>query len=98
MEALNIKWSKTFLRQSDAIAEWYDTHMGRMSRLKFIRGMEDTVRTLSHSPRIGMLDERRSHGNRKYYSFLSHPHYRIIYRFTSKTLFVIAIHDTRMKH
>lgn len=98
MEKLNIKWSKTFIRQNDAIASWYLMTMGKKAKLKYITGMEDTIRTLSYSPEIGRLDERRSQGEIKYYSFLAHPHFRIIYRFTTRTLYVIAIYDTRMKH
>lgn len=34
----------------------------------------------------------------KYYSILVHPKYRIIYRFTKTTLYIVAIHATMMKH
>ena len=47
---------------------------------------------------MGILDERRSKARLKYYSFLFHPHYRIIYRYSKDTLFVIAIHATRMEY
>ena len=71
--------------------------MGRKATLSFLDGIEETVRLLSYFPQIGTLDERRSKKGKKYYSFLSHPHYRVIYRYSRKTLFVIAIHATRMK-
>lgn len=98
MAALKIKWSKTFLRQNDAIAHWYLMRMGKGAMLKFVTGMKDAVWVLSHSPQIGTLHERYCDREKIYYSFLAHPHYRIIYRFTAKTLYVIAIYDTRMKH
>ena len=49
-------------------------------------------------PTMGTLDERRSTSKIKYYTFLSHPKYRIIYRYTNTTLYVVAIHATMMKH
>lgn len=33
----------------------------------------------------------------KYYSFLSHPKYRIVYRFTKTNLYIVAIRATMMK-
>ncbi len=48
-------------------------------------------------PTVGRLDERRSTPKTKYYSFLSHPKYRIIYRFTKTRLYIVAIHATMMK-
>lgn len=33
----------------------------------------------------------------KHYSFLSHPKYRIIYRFTKTNLYIVAIRATMMK-
>lgn len=50
-----------------------------------------------YEAQMGTLDERRSTDQTKYYSFLSHPKYRIIYRFTKTTLYVVAIHATMMK-
>lgn len=97
MEKLKIEWSRLALRQTEEIARWYRQKMGQKAMLKFINGIYDTVEILSYSPRIGILDERRSKGERKYYSFLSHPHYRVIYRFTENTLFVVALRATRMK-
>lgn len=59
--------------------------MGVKVALLYLDGIADTLNTLAHSPQIGTLDERRSTDQTKYYSFLSHPKYRIIYRFTKTT-------------
>jgi len=98
METLKIKWSKLALRQNDEIARWYQNRMGQKAMLKFLNDIEDTARLLSCFPQMGILDERRSKARLKYYSFLFHPHYRIIYRYSKDTLFVIAIHATRMEY
>lgn len=55
------------------------------------------IDTLAQMPTIGTLDERRSTPQTKYYSFLSHPKYRIVYRFTKTTLYIVAIRATMMK-
>lgn len=97
MEALKVKAYKTFVRQHDEITEWYATQMGQKAMLKYIDDLESTIRRLSYFPQMRIIDERRSTSQRKYYSFLLHPHYRIIYRFTRKTLYLVAFQATRMK-
>lgn len=57
-----------------------------------------TQKSFEHSPSIGILDEQYSTEKMKYYSFLLHPKYRIVYRFTKKTLYIVAIRATMMKH
>ncbi|HIX86246.1 MAG TPA: type II toxin-antitoxin system RelE/ParE family toxin [Candidatus Parabacteroides intestinigallinarum] len=98
MEALTIKASKTFLRQHDAISEWYATQMGQKALLKYLDDLESTIRDLSRFPRMGIIDERRTKDKRKYYTFLLHPHYRIVYRFTRATLYLITFQAIRMNH
>ena len=69
--------------------------MGQQAASKFEKDILALVELLSKQPGIGMLDERRSTEERKYYSFLSHPLYRIVYRYTEDTLYVVAIRATR---
>lgn len=97
MEALKIKAYKTFVRQHDEIAEWYATQLGQKAMQKYLDDLESTIHRLTLFPQMGIIDERRSTSKRKYYSFLLHPHYRIIYRFTKKTLYLVAFQATRMK-
>lgn len=54
--------------------------------------------TLALSPCIGTIDVVFSTGKIKNYNFLLHPKYRIIYRFTKKTLYVVAIRATMKKY
>lgn len=77
--------------------EWYTREMGTKAAKHFVDGIWNTIKTLSYSPNIGMLDEKRSTAGTKYYSFLSHPKYRIIYRFTKTNLYIVAIRATMMK-
>lgn len=95
MEALKVKVSKTFLRQHDEISEWYASQMGQKAMLKYLEDLESTIGMLVRFPQIGKLNERRTKGKREYYSFLLHPHYRIIYRFTKRTLYLISFQATQ---
>jgi len=97
MGSLKIKWQKRAQVHFEEIASWYAHNMGATAEMHFARDIHDTIKTLSHSPQIGILDERRSTSKTKYYSFLSHPKYRIIYRFTKTVLYVVTIHATQMK-
>lgn len=97
MGHLKIIWRSDALTFLDHTSKWYETHMGYKAGLHFVQGVYDTVETLSHSPQIGTFDEVNSTAKTKYYSFLSHPKYRIIYRFTKTRLYVVAIRATMMK-
>jgi plasmid stabilization system protein ParE len=97
MGALQIKWGKRAQIRFDDIAAWYTRNLGQKAALNFASGIYDTLETLSHSPKIGIIDQRHSTVKIKYYTFLSHPKYRIIYRFTKTTLYVVTIHATLMK-
>ncbi|MBO4565527.1 MAG: type II toxin-antitoxin system RelE/ParE family toxin [Bacteroidaceae bacterium] len=95
---LRIIWKRQALHRVDEIASWYENNMGRTAMHSFLQGVANTVSTLSHSPQIGILDERRSTPRRKLYSFVTHPKYKIIYYFTSKTIYIVTIHRTMMKN
>ncbi|WP_276865079.1 type II toxin-antitoxin system RelE/ParE family toxin [Mediterranea massiliensis] len=90
-------WNKRAQERFEQIASWYTLNMGPQSAKEFAKDVYDVLNTLSHSPLIGTVDQRRSTENRKYYSFLVHPKYRVIYRLTSTTLYVITFRSTVMK-
>lgn len=98
MGVRKIVWSKKATDNYVQILQWYQKERGQQFALKFYRGILDTIDTLSQMPTIGILDERRTTAKTKYYSFLSHPKYRIIYRYTKTTLYVVAIHATMRNH
>ena len=97
MDALRIIWKKRAIQRVDEIATWYEKNMGFTAATHFVQGIEETVHTLAHSPQIGSIDERRSTTNIKYYSFVAHPKYRIVYYFNSKNIYIVTIHRTLMK-
>ena len=57
----------------------------------------DAVETLAEMPTIGRIDTRFSKGKTIYYSFVVYPKYRIVYRYTQRTLYIVAIRATMMK-
>lgn len=94
---MRIVWNKKAYERFLQVSAWYVENMGQQAAEKFERDTLATVELLSRQPGIGMLDERRSSRDKKYYSFLSHPLYRIVYRYTEDILYVVAIRATRMK-
>ncbi|MCI1683957.1 MAG: type II toxin-antitoxin system RelE/ParE family toxin [Bacteroides sp.] len=96
MESLKIVWNKRAVRRNREIATWYKNQMGYSVAVAYIEGIADTINTLSHTPHIGKFEF--SIGKNKYYSFLSHPKYRILYRFTKTRLYVVAIRATVMNN
>ncbi|MBO7569635.1 MAG: type II toxin-antitoxin system RelE/ParE family toxin [Bacteroidaceae bacterium] len=82
----------------DEIADWYEGYMGGTAARHFLQGISETVQTLSHSPQIGRLDERRSTEAVKFYSFVAHPKYKIVYYFNSRSIYIVTIHRTLMKN
>ena len=86
-----IIWSKRATKQFTRTFLWYRDECGTQFSTKFFKGIISTVETLSTMPSIGRLDDSYK---RKvaYYSFLAHPKYRIVYRFTDTELYIVAIH------
>ena len=92
---MRIVWYKRAYERFLQVSVWYAENMGQQAASKFEKDILALVELLSKQPGIGMLDERRSTEERKYYSFLSHPLYRIVYSYTEDTLYVVAIRATR---
>lgn len=97
MGTLNIVIRKRALNTIQKVTAWYESEVNHTAAQHFVDDVYDTISTLSHSPLIGILDEQYSTEKIKYYSFLLHLKYRIIYRFTKKTLYIAAIRATMMK-
>ncbi len=93
-----IVWNNRAVDRYLQIIRWYQEERGKQFAVKFYRGILDTADLLAQMPTIGTLDERRSTSKTKYYTFLSHPKYRIIYRYTHTTLYIVTIHAAKMKH
>lgn len=92
-----IIWSKRAIRQFNSAFRWYRDERGNQFSMKFFNGIIDTIETLSNMPSIGRLDDSYG-GKESYYSFLAHPKYRIVYRYTNTTLYIVAIRATMMSY
>lgn len=97
MGALKIVYRREALSSITKTYDWYTFHMGKGAAQSFIDGILGTVELLSRMPTVGTKDERFSTQKTTYYSFLSHPRYRVVYRYTKRCLYIVAIRATRMK-
>ena len=98
MKPLRIIWKRQALQRVDEIAQWYVDNMGGTATRHFLQGISETVQTLSSSPEIGRLDDRRSTEKVKFYSFVAHPKYKIVYYFNTRSIYIVTIHRTMMKN
>ena len=98
MKPLRIVWKRQALQRVDEIAQWYADNMGGTAARNFLQGISETVQTLSGSPDIGKLDERRSTAKVQLHSFVAHPKYKIVYYFNSRSIYIVTIHRTLMKN
>lgn len=98
MGILNIVIRKRALNTIKRVADWYELEMGHKAAQSFVDDVYNAVSTLSYSPCIGTLDEVYSTEKTKLYTFLLHPKYRVVYRFTKKTLYIVAIRATMTKN
>ncbi len=90
-----IVWSKQAQKRFLQILIWYKQERGNDFANKFYKGIYSTIDTIASMPTIGTI--YKTSDNRTYYSFLSHPSYRIVYRFTKNTLYIVAIRATAMQ-
>ncbi|MDE7073461.1 MAG: type II toxin-antitoxin system RelE/ParE family toxin [Odoribacter sp.] len=97
MGTLKVIIRKRALHTIEKVAEWYNAEVNPRAARHFVDDVHDAVVRLSQSPLIGTLDENYSTKKVKFYSFLLHPKYRIVYRFTQKTLYVVALRATMKK-
>jgi plasmid stabilization system protein ParE len=71
--------------------------MGNDAAMNYFKDVIETVETLAKMPTIGREEKSFSKGKNNYYSFLVHPKYRIVYRYTQRTLYIVTIKATMMK-
>jgi len=75
---------------------WYREECGEQFAQKFFHGILDTIDMLAQMPTVGTIDPLSGMDKKPHYTFLAHPKYRIIYRFTKKTLYIVALRATAM--
>ena len=95
MGSLKIVVLKRALHAIEKTTEWYQINLNLTAANHFKEGIYHTIEVLSRMPSIGRKDESIK-GNHTYYSFLAHPKYRIVYRYTDSTLYIVAIRATMM--
>lgn len=91
MDALKIIWKKRALSRVETIAQWYEENMGYTAERHFLQGIQEVVDTLSQMPTMGKPYSGKTSRRIKYYSFVAHPKYIIIYYFTSKSIYIVTI-------
>ena len=91
-----IRWSKKSTSSFLSILKWYQEERGQSFATKFYLGILNTVDLIAQMPTIGRLEEKISTSKMTYYSFLSHPKYRIVYRYTDTEIYIVAIRATQM--
>lgn len=93
-----IKWSKKATASFLSVLKWYQSERGESFATKFFIGTLNTIDLIAQMPTIGRIDEKMSNLKIIYYSFLSHPKYRIVYRYTDTELFIVEIRATQMNN
>lgn len=95
MGSRTIKWSVRSIANRDKIAGYYKRELGQMAVEKWLRDLYITAHLVAQMPTAGRKDVRRSTKTHVYYSFLIHPKYRLVYRFTQRTLYIAGIASTQ---
>ena len=93
-----IRWSRKATSSFLSILKWYQEERGKSFATKFYVGILNTIDLIAQMPTIGKIDETMSISKNTYYSFLSHPKYRIVYRYTDTDLYIVAIRATQMNN
>ena len=93
-----IRWSKKSTASFLLILKWYQEERGQSFAAKFYVGILNTIDLIAQMPTIGRVEEKISSSKMTYYSFLSHPKYRIVYRYTDTDIYIVAIRATQMNN
>ncbi len=82
----------------DEIANWYFHNVGYKATEHFLEDVQRTIRTLATFPQAGTVEHTIVPRKTQLYGFPVHPKYRIIYRFTNTTLYIITLRATMKKN
>lgn len=93
-----IRWSRKSTTSFLSILKWYQMERGQSFATKFYVGILNTIDLIAQMPTIGRVEEKMSTSTMTYYSFLSHPKYRIVYRYTDEEIYIVAIRATQMNN
>ncbi len=91
MGVLKIRWYRRALHENDAFMEFYVRRVGVKAARHYLQDVQSTINTLAQMPTMGRLEEDLSNENARIYSFVFHKRGKLFYRFTSRTLYIVAI-------
>lgn len=98
MGVRKIRWSRKVTTSFLSILKWYQVERGQSFAAKFYVGILNTIDLMAQMPTVGRIDEKISTSKSTYYSFLFHPKYRIVYRYTDTELYIVAIRAIQMNN
>lgn len=96
MAVRTVKVSARFARRVQEVAEWYATEVDTLAARHFLDDLDASMNAVCAFPAIGTPDEKFSTPRCNYLSFAIHQRYRIVYRYTSRTVYFTALRATLM--
>ena len=97
MGHLQIKWYKRAESRVYEIHSWYRLNMGLTAANHFYADLLRTAELVAEMPTIGTPFNVCLNNKYTYYSVSIHPKYRLVYRFTSRTIYIVAIYCTMQR-
>lgn len=94
---LNIHWKDGALADFKQITAWYYNDRSRKAADKFVKNILHCIDLLSMNPLMGHPVEFPETSLSNYRSFLTHPHYKIVYSIDmdNNVLNIVVIWDCR---
>lgn len=96
MEKHEVVWSTRAIGQRFIISEWYKNKLGEIASTHFNNDLNNTIDAISAMPTIGTYSDKFSSNKYQYYTIPIHKKYILIYRYTSKIVYILAIRSTLM--
>lgn len=98
MGTRRIVWKERAKQNHIKIALWYRDNLAMTAARNYLNGIDKTIKILAQMPTIGKINNQLSKSDTIYYEFVAHPRYKITYRFTNRTIYIVGIRSTLMKH
>lgn len=98
MEMISVHWKNGALDDFTSIASWYRATRSDKAAEKFIQNIQHSIDLLAQNPYMGHSEDELSIDSAlQYRSFVTHPHYKIIYHVDDNNhiLHIVAVWDCR---
>ncbi|NDV58772.1 type II toxin-antitoxin system RelE/ParE family toxin [Bacteroides sp. 519] len=92
---MEIVWTNEAEFQLQTIIDYYLEVASTQVVEKLVAKITNAVTRLSSFPHIGHIEHYLEGLPFKYYSFVAHPNYKIIYRIQNTTIYITGIWDCR---